>query len=368
MNFEEYSDFICSLASMPISKGKNIYDILKSLLVENKSMTESAINFRKGFVGEQEINIASAYLSTGLFIEYEENFRIACICVVLEAAYKKDIMSLEKDCNQYSPEQPLFIKEPRLLDYAKKGELIDYFVLNRIQDSEIFSFNNIYGYLNNWIPLSLLNWIDSNINKGESPFYIRVNPYKCYDVLPPRMISEVAIIPPNPKWWNKLTIYKGQHEGCSFKLNEGTPASKEYWEYNILRIRRLDVVAKRNGNGNLSMMIEELEEHYNMVDPGERYTIGRMIHLDTDAPINTLFVDAQLNHLDLAINIYKNEHSINRMNDNLAFGRTVENATFRTHILRIEKISFTYIFQFAYSFFKSQTLLNEWISYQFSEG
>lgn len=54
-----------------------------------------------------------------------------------------------------------------------------------------------------------------------------------------------------------------------------------------------------------------------------------------------------------------------RLNQHLRDGDTVQNATHRTHILRIEGIPFPSIFKLAHSFFKSRTLTDEWIEKEF---
>lgn len=108
------------------------------------------------------------------------------------------------------------------------------------------------------------------------------------------------------------------------------------------------------------MMIEELTEQKNIVSPTEKYIVSRMIHLDTDATIGSSFHDSKLNHLDLAINIYTGNNAENRLSENLAYGEKVTDASFRTHLLRVENTNFSDLFAFAYSFFKSKTLVDEW--------
>ena len=108
------------------------------------------------------------------------------------------------------------------------------------------------------------------------------------------------------------------------------------------------------------MMIEELTD---IDQNGLMY--GRCIHLDSDAPVGTDFDNVILNHLDLAINIYEGNDAKQRLNDNLAGGNVTTDASFRTHLLRIEKIPFKALFDFVTIFFKSEILTNEWIDDQF---
>lgn len=360
MGFNEYFAFLDRLSTMDIPVGESMAYCLSKLLDSNDEEAQAAVAFRANFMGSRENNITNGYLVIGHFTAYDDNLRHACICIILEAEYHRKILGLRTQCAPYSLEQPLFRKIPTLYTYVRDKELIEYSVLKRIAKSEIISFGNKFGYLNKFVPLSLLNWKDEN--RPEAPLYIKVDPYQVFDTQPQQSIQDSVVIPPNPKWWQNLEIYKGQHEGCSFLLNKNVDPKEnplEYWEYHCRHIRRLDVVAKRNGNGNLSMMLEELEESTNLLSPTERIIIGRMIHLDTDALFDSPFADATLNHLDLAINVYMDQNAENRLNDNLAKGGRVEDATFRTHLLRVEQIPFEDLFPFTYCFLQSNRLWAE---------
>lgn len=110
------------------------------------------------------------------------------------------------------------------------------------------------------------------------------------------------------------------------------------------------------------MMIEELSQ----IDT-HGLLFGRCIHLDTDSKFGTPFEFAQLNHLDLAINIYEGEAANKRLGDNLAAGNVTTDASYRTHLLRIEGIPFKGLFGFVIAFFRSQTLISEWFEDQFRD-
>jgi len=156
--------------------------------------------------------------------------------------------------------------------------------------------------------------------------------------------------------------YNRTKEGASYILDDCSPKEnlQQYWELHIKKIKRLEVIAKRSNNGNLSMMIEEITD----ID-SHGLLFGRCIHLDTDSKFGTDFENSILNHLDLAINIYEDEAAKKRLDDNLASGQVTTDASYRTHLLRVEKIPFKALFGFVVSFFKSQTLINEWLEDQF---
>lgn len=101
-------------------------------------------------------------------------------------------------------------------------------------------------------------------------------------------------------------------------------------------------------------MLEELS--YKNIDSG--FILGKMIHLDTDKQRGSSFETANLNHLDLAINIYRNESIGARENANLAKG-TVPDACLRTHLFRIEQIPMSILLLYSKVIFDSKALFRE---------
>ena len=71
-----------------------------------------------------------------------------------------------------------------------------------------------------------------------------------------------------------------------------------------------------------------------------------------------------MNHLDLAMNVYEGDARTARMAMHLRNG-TVENASFRTHLLRVEGVPLSALLDLATMFFRSTTLTTEWIADQF---
>lgn len=132
-------------------------------------------------------------------------------------------------------------------------------------------------------------------------------------------------------------------------------------------MRKLQTVVSRKAEDYISMMIEELSEYDNPVSSSQKYVIGRMIHLDSNAKVGTPFDNAKLMHLDLAYNLYKDNDADVRMRQRLSKGTKIQDATVRTHILRVEGIPFKAVLKFAQSFFQSQYLTDEWIKNEFGE-
>ncbi|KUP22070.1 hypothetical protein [Paenibacillus sp. DMB5] len=80
---------------------------------------------------------------------------------------------------------------------------------------------------------------------------------------------------------------------------------------------------------------------------------------------DTPFEQVRLNHLDLAINVYQGDSILERMTSTLTTGKRITDATYRTHIFRADSIMFSDLLEIAFIFFKSETMLKEWVEYQF---
>ena len=97
---------------------------------------------------------------------------------------------------------------------------------------------------------------------------------------------------------------------------------------------------------------KEDEEHGLMV--------GRCIPLDTRAPVGTPLAAVKVSHLDLAVNVYQGRRREERYSQTLQDGMAAD-ASFRTHVFRIEQADFCSVFGFCRLFLRSQLLVDEWI-------
>ena len=116
-----------------------------------------------------------------------------------------------------------------------------------------------------------------------------------------------------------------------------------------------------NGKKHFSMSLEELS----VESLSEGKLIGRMIHLDAIDAYDMPFDKIRLNHLDLAINVYKDEAIEERNNCALASGGVITDASYRTHLFRADSIMLSDLLEIARLFFKSTTMVEEWIEKQF---
>lgn len=360
MSIDEYYQALEELASKCLESGLSTHAFLEKIIESNKAVFDKLISFRKSFIGAKDHDEVKGYLTIGFFRRYLGIERTTCFIICFEIEEISSKKSWKQRCEIYKDSQPLFTRAPKLLEQVLNGDLIKSTALTQINYSEILQFYNGYTYLDYALNPLIVSWVNNCFT--DKRIYLRANPYKVFVEQPPQIILESVLMPANPNWWRKLTIYNRTKEGASYILDDCSPKEniQQYWELYVKKIKRLEVIAKRSNNGNLSMMVEEITSIDN-----QGLLFGRCIHLDTDAKYGSDFEDSILNHLDLAINVYEGDIANTRLSDNLATGQVTTDASYRMHLLRIEEIPFKALFGFVISFFKSQTLINEWLEDQF---
>jgi hypothetical protein len=334
---------------------------IESLINDNEQDFFRIISFRKNLITLDEKSFFSTHLQCFPNLGHEDRITCFTICAELSDLIIKKSWRLR--CEKYSPTQALFKFEPSLLNFLrqKSNGKIDFELINsskfeQLRQSEILGFNNrkAFAYLDFALNPILLSWVKETFSQKE--FYIRVNPHKIFTDIPERRDFEFKLIPANPHWWKEINIHNRTKKQSCYVLEESDDALY-FWERHILR---LEVIVNRDNNGHLSMMIEELTK----ID-SQKMVFGRCIHLDSSNIIGTNFFNVSLNHLDLAINVYEGDNAKKRLETNLAIEGKTEDASYRTHLLRIDNISFKYMLGFAAGFFESKILFKEWIEDQF---
>lgn len=167
MNIEEYYLFIEWLSDQKVKIGESLSHTFENILNKHNTNALKAVNFRAQFISAYEENIALAYFPIGHFTNYDKQGRMACFCIVLEAEYAKGRNSLKRKCELYSKDQSLFKANPSLFQHVRDKELVNYSVFQRINSSEIIHFNNQYGYIDEHVPLTILDWMSNN--RPQSP-------------------------------------------------------------------------------------------------------------------------------------------------------------------------------------------------------
>lgn len=283
----------------------------------------------------------------------------------------------------YNLNQNLFKKFPELFSYLRQKEngrkdyeLIKVSKLNYLTNLSLpyvdnFRYKDSYIFINSYLNCEILNFLANKY--GENDIYVRLDPYKILDEKPLVTLKEEFLRPPNPKWIKKLLLFPGEKEGCDLFLpdhksqiyyNSEGKHNKQQIEYDCYKIRKLEIIStmKQEQHFNhFSMSLEELSEE----DLDHGRLIGRMIHLDTLNSFKTPFEKIKLKHLDLAINVYEKEKISERNSISLSNGKKVTSASYRVHLLRADNIMMIELIDIARMFFKSTSMVEEWIEKQF---
>ena len=358
-----------SLISRMSNLNESLLPYLQDRVKREVPSVMSAINYRASRLSDVDFERSEKYLSLNAFPELPKEYQLACYSIIEEAEHLRELKKHIAMNQRYTETEPVFVNQELHDAICYDNELVNYNVIHRLKDTNIAKISNIFYRIDSRIPLVFYHWLEDCFK--DSIKAVHICPNEVYNNQPPQMIVECVIQPPKHEWWNTLNIYNGTSTGCSLILLGNDDSNvQDYHDYNTLGIRKLQVSAVRDNaehrdEGNLKMTIEELTKIFVYNNPQKAFMIGRMIHLDTDAKRGTSFKDAVLNHIDLAENLYVGDDAFQRDNDNLSNGRMVQKATYRTHLLRVNGIPFESIFKFAYAFFKSKQLVDEWKAAEF---
>jgi len=268
---------------------------------------------------------------------------------------------LEQRFQQYRQDQPIF-ENTNLFQHvrnwqnvSRRHDLIEMQALTQVDDTDIFHAHGHFYKLDTYLNPIVVSWSMEHF-AGRNMF-VHLDPFQIYASCPPQTINEYAVRPANPDFYIDLQLNRNNRDSATYELDPDEN-NVALWEYGLRGIRRLEIGVVRGSSGNLRMSLEELSD----IAYDSQMTIGRHIHLDSDDPMGTPFETASVNHLDLAINVYCRDAAQHRYEGTLSTDLTVESATFRTHLFRIESIPLDTLFVYASMFFRSQSLLAEWFA------
>lgn len=362
---DRYFDLLKDISSNKDSK-HNLMVHVEHLLDKSDCKLLELLDLQKIILTAHDSAAATGYLEIGHFTNCNVQDRIALFTICLEIQREKQRTELKELCAEYDKKQKIF-SESKLFDHLRKSETgkLDYELLSLEVfksdcESEIIENSGLYYKLHPFLNPYIVWWSKQLFPSAN--IFVRVDHRMVWRNKPKKSLNEEVLVPANPSWWKKLQLYKSQRTGASYYIEAPDNAAnnqKKYWEYYVDKIRTMQLSASRNSSGNLSMMFEEISEYY--MDSG--ILMGLCIHLDSDSPYGTSNTEAQLNHLDLAINFYEGDAVKRRMNTDLSKGK-VEDATFRTHLFRIENIPFNAVIAYVVLFFKSKSLVREWLNEQ----
>jgi hypothetical protein len=378
---ELYYEYIEKIAKIKKWDLLDLASFFKKELQTNNQLIDSFIPTRQALINEKDRNGVFFYLQN-VILEGDDSIKLVVSSII------QDVLSISKEFHanrsfeKYHSEQTVFKKFPELFDELRKKpngskdleliklRAINYNPIPNLPKYRTCKYKEHYLFINEYLDSRIPRYF---IDKyGNENLYIRIEPYMISKVAPPMILEEEFLRPPNPKWIERLKIYPGKSEGCEIFLLDlgigdfGNDEKKkmQYYEYSIKGIRRLETNATMKNERNqkhFSMSLEELSEE----SLSEGILVGRMIHLDAIDSYDIPFNEIRLNHLDLAINIYKNDKISERMGSSLASGGVLTDASVRTHLIRADNIMFSDLLELSQLFFKSETMVEEWIEKQF---
>ncbi len=319
---------------------------------------------RKTFMTDSDKEKASPYLPIGYFRDFCVEDRLVLFTLSFEVANQLHQRRMDERLEPYKMEHPLFKATPDLWRHVRMSgerpaDLVNSAGLMFVAGTEFVKFGSHFAELDYGLNPGLVSWIRQRFPK--SPLYVRLHPYRVFGERPSSRLHEAIVRPIDPHWWINLEVHPGQLTGLTVEIADPASPSEDlevWWERHVKGIRRWEMSVKRSSPNYLSVMVEEII-HRNV---GFQEVIGSCIHLDTSACVGTEAANAQLMHLDLAVNWYPGEKGDKRLSQRLDEGM-VETAT-RTHLLRLENIPLMGFFEITAAFLDSRVLLREWLSAQ----
>lgn len=379
-NDDLYQEFIEETGRMKKWELKDLAIYINNELKVNNELISAIIPFRKQFLVDEDKN-AVYYFLCNYFTEVNGDDLIS-ICSIVKEIYDYSLkkyfaLSFEK----YNQDQLIFKEYPELFEEIREKrngnkdfELINLKAVNyrpipNVKSHNFFKYNNHFIFVDDFLDIRIVSFLIEKY--GVENLYIRLNPFQLSNESPKLSLQEEFLRPPNPMWIENISIYPGKTEGASLFIPALTVQDVcdkrtrlQFTEFHEQKIRTLQSIATmklENGKKHLSMSIEELSDEYEDLE----VLIGRMIHLDVLYSNEESFYKIKLNHLDLAVNVYEGEDALKRKSSDLSMGEKIVGASYRTHLIRADSISFSDLLIISKYYFKSATMINDWINYHF---
>ncbi len=340
------------------------YEGLARELCETSTVAVACVAFRQAVMTPGDTAEAMTLVKCGYMPDLPLDQQLAWSAFIGDIIKRSQHLDLERLCQRYTPEQPLFLGAPSLFSHIRRRsqtrapdfELIDDKAVACVDRSEVYRVAGGFSKTSPHLSNEIANWARRQF--PEAPRFLRLDPYQFYAEEPPRLLLKAAFVPADPHWMSRLTLFPNTKTYARYELQDGplSDGRDPNIDYQLHGLRRIEMFAQRRAPDYLSMMIEELPQE----DAANGLMVGRCIHLDTRAIAGTPIAQARLQHLDLAINVYTGEDRALRAADSLQEGK-VRDATYRTHLYRIEDIPFAALFALAPMFLRSQVLVGEWL-------
>lgn len=365
IQYEDYAQALIdkSLATYLSSHNSmKLSDDVVELVKQKDDTTLAAIDYWKKGLKPIEIERLKRNVNISLIDIEDEDLKIIAAGLIADLNYRQRICYLRNSLEKYSINQPLYNSNNELLtSTVAENELIPSTLFHRDRMTNVVRFaNGKYAYIDESLEPPILQHLEE---RGLT-YYVRINPNYVNDkptILHKREIWRA----PSPKWKNAIGIKRGG-DGFSHYIPDDidiTTNSLAYHDRNILKIYRLEGYYKREDNGYFEMMVEELKKEEHPFLEKEYYIVGRMIHLDSIED-GEKGLNAQLQHIDLAINLYTGYDATCREETRLENSGEKVKIKSRSHILRLNDAQLSDIILFS-TFFESRYLQDEWINGMF---
>lgn len=328
-----------------------------------RALVDALVGARIEFLTEGERQFALPYLTTGFYPYPTDLQRIAAVSLVRDVEIARDKIDAFERCAPYKSSDPVFRGSTQMFRDTVNStkELIGFTALTLEGRGSLARFGGGYAALDRALPRPL---VDSLIaSYASAPLYVRLDPRYSWDSRPAELLTEALTVATRPVWWRDLSIARGEKLYARHDLNADAvlPAEvREYWDYHVRHIRRIEMYIARDRESRLSVLIEELPR----INDDTGLMLARCIHLDTPDPPGTLSHTAVLDHLDLALNVYSGADARTRQASTIQHGPRVE-ASKRVHLLHIAGVPFETVFECVRGFFVASTLADEFIQHQF---
>jgi hypothetical protein len=337
-------------------------DLLREHILQSEPATLAAIDVQDSTSPDAERKRVDIEVAQGYFPGLAPAKCIGAWLLAIEVQKRIEVQILRTRFAAYQAGQALFGKDPGLLGQARENELLPRTAIKQIFSDGTAALHKGYGRLDPLLAPSIIEALEQAFPGLD--LYLRLDPERLQPQRPASLLEEDVQVPARYQWWRNLGLYRGQSTGGRYILNAAVGPKDDvatYKDYHTRGFRALETVTQRRDADHLTMMLEELQTL------GEGLMIGRCIHLDTRALHGTAPADAEVLHVDLAINVFTGAKVGERLAAPMHTHEKVA-ACFRTHLLRAERVPFDVLTMLSQMFFASEVLKADLFADQFSEA
>lgn len=359
-DYDAYQAVLDQLRDACITGEIAAQDLVRQNILQAEPATLAAIDFLDSASTDAERDRVDAEVAQGYFPGLAPAKSIGAWLLALEIKMRIDVQILQTRFAPYHAGQALFGRDPGLLGQARENELLPRAAVKQIFSDGTAALQKGYARLDPLLEPPIIEALEKAF--PDLDLHLRLDPEHLRLQWPPSQLNEGVQVPARYQWWRNLGLYRGQSTGGRYNLDAAVGPKEDvatYRDYHSRGFRALETITQRRDADHLTMMLEELQTL------GDGLMIGRCIHLDTRALHGTAPVDAEVLHVDLAINVFTGLKVAARLASPMHTHEKVE-ACFRTHLLRAERVPFAVLTMLSDMFFASDVLKADLFRDQFS--